>query len=276
MKRKFHFGLFILIILFVNSCSTIEIITSRVPINFELIKKIQTNFIPQKCLYSSINKTVFVWENETDLIHIYSGENKINTIGGLGFNSQSFNKLADITLAPDGNLLALDSFQKKIKKFDVNGKLIAEISLTDFVEPSLFAVAIDETYYIYDNASKEIVITRTFDRSDWYSFGKFQLNTPSNLSLGKNEITVYEPKQNATMIFGILGRFQKEFDGNVKIEKQQNYILKDHFIYHQETEGKFAISTNTWNEFSIKDNVILLSDNEIWIGEFTYSKLNDK
>lgn len=276
MKKKWGLLLFSLLILAFSACSTIQMQTTRTPEKFEIIQKIQTDFVPKKCVYSSTNKTVFAWENEADIIHIYSNGNKINTIGGLGFNSQSFNKLTDITLAPDGNLLALDSFQKKIKKFDINGKLIVEINLTDFIEPTLLAVAIDETYYIFDNASKEIVITRTLDKSNWYTFGKFQLNVPSTMSLGKNEITVYDDKQNLTLIFSVLGRFQNEINGNIQIEKQQQYILKDHFIYHPKSDSKFAISTNKWNNFSIKDNVILISDNEIWIGEITYSKLNEK
>lgn len=276
MKKKCGIILFSLLILVFSACSTIQMQTIRTPEKFEIIQKIQTDFVPKKCVYSSINKTVFAWENEADIIHIYSNGKKINTIGGLGFNSQSFNKLTDITLAPDGNLLALDSFQKIIKKFDINGKLIVEINLTDFIEPTLLAVAIDETYYIFDNASKEIVITQTLDKSNWYTFGKFQLDVPSTMSLGKNEITVYDDQQNLTSIFGVLGRFQNELGGNIQIEKHQQYILKNHFIYHPKSESKFAISINKWNDFSIKDNVILISDNEIWIGEITYSKLNEK
>lgn len=276
MNTRCGIGLLIMLFLFLNACSTIDINANRTPEKFEIIQKIQTDFVPKKCVYSAINKTAFVWENEADIIHIYSNGNKINTIGGLGFNAQSFNKLADITLAPDGNLLALDSFQKKIKKFDINGKLIVEINLNDFVEPALFTVAIDETYYIFDNASKEIVITRTLDRSNWYAFGKFQFETPTKMSLGKNEITVYDDKQHSTLIFGVLGRFQNKVSGNIQIEKQQQYILKDHFIYHPKSEGKFAISANKWNDFSIKDSVILISNNEIWIGKITYSKLNEK
>ncbi len=276
MKKKCGIILFSLLILVFSACSTIQMQTIRTPEKFEIIQKIQTDFVPKKCVYSSINKTVFAWENEADIIHIYSNGKKINTIGGLGFNSQSFNKLTDITLAPDGNLLALDSFQKIIKKFDINGKLIVEINLTDFIEPTLLAVAIDETYYIFDNASKEIVITQTLDKSNWYTFGKFQLDVPSTMSLGKNEITVYDDQQNLTSIFGVLGRFQNELGGNIQIEKHQQYILKNHFIYHPKSESKFAISINKWNDFSIKDNVILISDNEIWIGEITYSNLNEK
>jgi len=272
MLRKHSFKFFILLILFLSGCSTIEMQTYRTPENITIFQKIQTNFIPKKCLYSSINKTVFVLEKEADIIHIYKNGKEINSIGGLGFTSSSFNKLSDITLSPDGNLLVLDSFQKKIKKFDIDGKLIAELNLSNFIEPALFAVAVEETYYIYDNATKEIVITRTFDEADWYTFGKFQLSDPSKMNLEKNEITVYDKQKDSTIIFGILGQFQNEIDGNIQIEKQQQYVLKDYFIYHSKSENKFAISTNKWNDFSIKDNVILLSDNEIWIGKLTYSE----
>jgi len=276
MLKKHSFKFLILLILFLSGCSTIEMKIYRTPENINIFQKIQTDFIPKKCLYSSINKTIFILEKEADIIHIYKNGKEINIIGGLGFTASSFNKLADITLSPDGNLLVLDSFQKKIKKFDIEGKLIAEINLNDFIEPALFAVAIDETYYIYDNASKEIVISRTLNHSDWYTFGKFQLNDPSKIILGKNEITIYDEQNNSTMIFGILGRFRNEMKGNIQIEKQQQYILKNHFIYHPESDSKFAISTNKWNDFSIKDNVVLLSDNEIWIGKLTYNELSEK
>ena len=276
MTKKYSYRLFILLILFLTACSTIEMQYYRIPEKLNIIQKIKTDFVPEKCLYSSINKTAFVLEKEANIIHIYKNGKKINTIGGLGFTSTSFNKLADITLSPDGNLLALDSFQKKIKKFDIDGKLIAELKLNDFIEPVLLAVAIDETYYIYDNAFKEIIITRTFDQSDWYTFGKFQLSDPSKISLGKNEITIYDKLKNSTIIFGILGQFQNEIDGNIQIEKQQQYVLKEYFIYHPKSESKFAISTNKWNDFIIEDNVILLSDNEIWIGKLTYSEPKEK
>lgn len=274
MKKKYSFGL--LLILFLASCSSIKIQPYRIPEEINIIQKIQTDFVPKKCLYSSINKTIFILEKEADIIHIYKNGKEINIIGGLGFTASSFNKLADITLSVDGNLLALDSFQKKIKKFDIEGKLIAEINLNDFIEPTLFAVAIDETYYIYDNASKEIVISRTLNHSDWYTFGKFQLSDPSKIILGKNEITIYDEQKNSTMIFGILGRFRNEVKGNIQIKKQQQYILKDYFIYHPKSDSKFAISTNKWNDFSIENNVILLSDNGIWIGKLTYNELNEK
>ena len=274
--KKNSFGFIILPFLLLSACSTIDIQTHRIPEKFQTIYNIQTDFIPKKCLYSSINKTVFVLEEQAEVIHIFRNGKKVNTIGGLGFASSSFNKLADITLSPDGNLLALDSFQQKVKKFDDSGKLIAEFNLKGFIEPTLFTVADDETYYIYDNATKEVIITRTFDESDWFPFGKFQLKNPSKICLARNEILIYDKQNDTTTIFGSLGQFKNELKGNVLIDKQQLYILKNHFIYHPKTEHKLAISTNKWQDFSIKNNVILLADNEIWIGKLTYLEPEEK
>lgn len=276
MNKNLGLGLLLILVLFISACSTINIQRPRAPEKLEILKKIQTDFVPKKCLYSSINKTLFVWENGTNVIHIYNNGNLINTIGGMGFDAQNFNKLADITLSSDGNLLALDSFQKKIKKFDMDGKFITGVSINEFIEPTLFAAAVDETYYIYDNSLKEIVITRTFTRSNWFTFGKFQFNSASKISLGKDEISVYDDQQNSTLVFGTLGRFQAEYEDNVQIEKKQHYVLKDHYILHPKTNSKFAISTNKWVDFSIEDRVVIFSDNEIWIGKFIYSNLNEK
>jgi len=274
--RKNSLRLFILTFLLITACASINIQSQRIPNKFQTIYNIQTDFISKKCLYSSINKTAFVLEEQTDIIHIFRNGKKVNTIGGLGFTSSNFNKLSDITLSPDGNLLALDSFQKKVKKFDDSGKLIAEFNLKGFIEPTLFAVSDDETYYIYDNASKEVIITRTFDESDWFPFGKFQLKNPFKISLARNEIIIYDKQNNSTTIFGALGQFQNEMEGNIQRDKQQLYILNNHFIYHPKSENKLAISINKWHDFSIKNYVILLSDNTIWIGKFSYLEPEEK
>jgi len=275
MFKKCILGCFVILISLISACSSIEPQINLVPEKLEIITKINTDYVPKKCVYSSINKTLFVWEAQTDLIHIYNNGERVNTIGGMGFDSSKFNKLSDITISPDGNLLALDSFNKKIKKFDENGKFITEVKLAEFVEPSLFAVAIDETYYIYDNALKEVIITRTLAKDDWFTFGKFQFNSPAELSLGKNNITIYDAKLNSTLVFETLGRFQEEYDGKIKIANRQIYKLEDHFIYHSKTNSKFAISINKWLGFNVSDNVVVFSANEILIGKFKYSRLNE-
>ncbi|MCF7857768.1 MAG: hypothetical protein K9N07_00380 [Candidatus Cloacimonetes bacterium] len=275
MFHKYAFLSTVAVLSLLTSCANIDIQAERVPVNIDFIYKIMTNFIPQKCVYSYIGKTAFISEKNTNNIHIFKDGKQINTIGGLGFSATNFTKLTDIALSPDGNLLALDSFQKKIKKFDTRGKFITEFDLKGFIEPILFAVAIDETFYIYDNAAKEIVITRTFEDSDKYTFGKFQLRSPQKIKLGKKQITIYDKFSDSTILFGILGQFQTEEPGNIQWDKQNQYILKDYFIYHPRTNSKFAINQYKWKDMTIDDFVILISDQETWIGKIGYSNVTE-
>ena len=62
MIKKHSYRLFILLILFLTACSTIEMQYYRIPEKINIIQKIKTDFVPEKCLYSSINKTAFVLE----------------------------------------------------------------------------------------------------------------------------------------------------------------------------------------------------------------------
>lgn len=211
-------------------------------------------------------------EKKTNKIHIFKDGKQINIIGGLGFEKNNFSKLADITLSPDGNLLALDSFQKTIKKFDSTGKWIAELSLENISEPTLFDISIDETLYVFDNNSDEIYIASSFDESSLYSFGKFYLTNPTKLILDKNNLIVSDG--NKTLIFDTFGQFVDELNGNFQFDRFQMYELKENFIEHKKSGKKFAISPNLWKDFMVQDNYcFLISDNEVWIFSIIYEKL---
>ena len=268
---KFLFVSISLALLVFLGCSSIEQQRNYIPVELNIIQRINIDFIPQKCVYSSSDRTVFISEKNSNTIHIFKYGKRINTIGGLGFENTNFHKLSDITLAPDGKLLALDSFQKKIKKFDIDGQWITDLNLDLFSKPTLFDISTEETFYIYDDNKKEIVITKTFHEDDFYSFGKFQLIQPDKLVLTKNSIVIYDIACDKTFVFDTLGQFRKELNGYIQFDKNQEYKLESHYLLHRSSGQKFAISTNTWNDFFIKKKyVILLSDNEIWIAEFTY------
>ena len=271
MTKKYSYRLFILLILFLTACSTIEMQYYRIPEEINIIQKIKTDFIPEKCLYSSINKTAFILEKEANIIHIYKNGKKINTIGGLGFTSTSFNKLADITLSPDGNLLALDSFQKKVKKFDTDGRWITEFDLKNTNSPTLFDISVDETFYIYDENLKEIIVEKNFDSNNYFTFGKFQFKNPSLLTLTRNFIIVYDKGKKTSLIFDTLGKFIEEKDGKIQYDNLEEYKLEINDITNIKSNKKFAISVNHWNNFLIKNNFcIILSDSEIWITKLLY------
>ncbi len=254
-------------------CSSVELQIDHSPVQLDIIQKINSGFIPAKCVYSSIERTAFILEENTNYIHIYRNGKKINTIGGLGFENTNFNELSDITISPDGKLLVLDSFQKKIKKFDKDGKWITEFDLLDFSEPKLFDISIDETFYIYDDNRKEIVISKYLNEKDFYTFGKFQLIDPQKLLLTKNSVVVFNGSENKTIVFDTLGKFLDEYNGNYQFDGDHTYKLESYNILHCRSDNKFAVSTKRWKNFSIKGNfVILLSDNEVWIAKFIYQQ----
>ena len=270
IKRLF-FVLISLTLLVFFGCSSIEQQRNYIPVELNIIQRINIDFIPQKCVYSSSDRTAFISEKNLNNIHIFKYGKRINTIGGLGFENTNFHKLSDITLAPDGKLLALDSFQKKIKKIDVDGQWITDLNLDLFSKPTLFDISTEETFYIYDDNRKEIVITKTFHEDDFYSFGKFQLIQPEKLVLTKNSLVIYDTACDKTFVYDKLGQFRKELNGYIQFDKNQEYKLETHYLLHYSSGQKFAISTNTWNDFFIERNyVMLLSDNEVWIAEFTY------
>ncbi len=262
-----------LLLLLLSGCSTVELQTDHSPVQLHIIQKIDLGFIPAKCVYSSTEKTAFILEENTNYIHIYRNEKKINTIGGLGFENINFNELSDITISPDGKLLVLDSFQKKIKKFDKDGKWITEFDLVDFSEPRLFDISIDETFYIYDDNRKEIIISKYLNEKDFYTFGKFQLTDPQKLLLTKNSVVVFDSSENKTIVFDTLGQFLVDYNGNYQFDGYHTFKLESYNILHCRSNNKFAASTKRWKDFYINGNfVILLSESEVWIAQFIYQQ----
>ena len=259
----------LIVFLILGGCSSIEQRNDYVPVKLNIIQKFNIDFIPQKCAFSYPERTAFIMEG--NYIHIFKNGKRINTIGGLGFDHSNFNKLTDIAIAPVGNMLALDSFQKKIKKFDKDGKWITEFELVDFVGPTLFEITSDETFYIYDDNRKEIVTTRTFEENDFYSFGKFQLTKPRSLNLEKNDVIVYDMAESKTIVFDRLGQFKEELEGKAQFDKRQKYKLEKFFFQHLASGKKFAVSPFQWLDFFIDDSfLILLSNHEIWICTIDY------
>lgn len=269
LKKERAFLALIIVLLLLEACSSIEQQHDYIPVKLNIIQKFNIDFIPQKCVFSYPERTVFIMEG--NYIHIFKNGRRINTIGGLGFDHSNFNKLTDIAIAPDGNLLAMDSFQKKIKKFDKDGKWITEFELADFVEPTLFDITNDETFYIYDDSRKEIITTHTFRENDFYSFGKFQLTKSRSLNLEKNIVLVYDLAEDKTIVFDRLGQFQEELDGKVQFDRRQKYKLEKYFFQHLASDKKFAVTSFQWLDFLIDNGfLILLSNHEIWICTLDY------
>ena len=271
--KLFFISLVILGLLF--SCAVLhqEKNENIFPDTLQTILEIHPEYVPQKCCFSPKDKTVFIWEKNTTLIHIYRGNNQINTIGGSGFEDSNFSKLVDITITPDGNLLALDAFQSRIKKFDADGRLIADFEVSNLSNPILFDISADETLYIYDDSRKEIVVFNGLTGKESFAFGKFFFISPVQLVVSRNYVTVYEKKGNITHIFDILGQFEEDVSGYVQFDKNQRFELQKFYLKSLVDEGKFAVSPYSWNGFSVKNGYfVLFSNNKILIALMKYEK----
>lgn len=258
--------------IFFSGCASVDKShTSLILKDLNTICEISPNFVPQKCVYARIENTAFVMEKNSNKIHIYKDSEKINTIGGLGFSEYSFNKLSDISLSPDGNLLVLDSFDKVIKKFDKQGKYITEFNFDFLLKPKIFDISLDETLYIYDQGRKEIVGKRSTEAEESFSFGKFILTEPASLIVNEGIVQVYDIEVDKTFIFNLWGDLIQEYAGKVLLHKKQIYQLAGNFLIKFPEKEKFAFNILPWNSFYLKyDSIILNSENKILISEFIY------
>ena len=246
---------------------------NTIPRKLNIKYEIVPSFVPQKCCFSPKEETVFLWEKNSSLIHIYRKGKEINTIGGLGFEDSNFSKLADISISPDGNLLTLDSFQNKIKKFDTEGRLITDFEFLSLSTPALFDVSADETFYIYDDNRKEIVVLSSLTGEESFAFGRFVFANPTQLTVSRNYVTVYEKDENISHVFNILGQFEEDIEGNVQFEENQRFVLKKFYFESFVGKKKFAVAPYSWNDFLIKNGYFVLSsDEKVLIAEMEYEK----
>jgi len=261
-----------LAVIFISGCASVDkSYSSLILQDLSTICEISPNFVPQKCVYSKIDNTAFVMENNSNKIHIYKNTEKTNTIGGLGFSDYSLNKLSDISLSPDGNLMVLDSFEKVIKKFDKEGKYITEFNLDFLLKPQFFDISLDETIYVYDQGRKQMVAKRSTEAEESFSFGKFILSEPVSLIVNEGLVQVYDIEVDKTFIFNLWGDLIMEYEGKVLLHKKQKYELKGNYLIKFPEKEKFAFSILPWSSFYIKYNSLILnSENKILISEFIY------
>jgi len=258
--------------LFIFGCSSVQMSApSLTPRSFAILEEFTPPADAQKALYSTIDKTTYLLESQQARVIMYKNGTR-NTVGGIGFDSQNFAQLNDIALAPDGNLLALDGFARKIKKFSSDGHLVSTIDLVGSVEPALFVMAPDETIYYYDASRREVVVYRHLTRQEAYAFGKFQLDNPVQLLLTKNHLLIQQ-QDGSTLEYDIFGQFIRQEPYLFVQDRGQELKLLPSCISHIGTEQKFCFSPYPWKFFSSSDGVLILgSSHKILIGRMLYDK----
>ncbi len=271
MKRIF----LLLITIFgmlVFGCADVQL---QVPLDiqgFETVAVFRPQETISKAVYDSRSGTTYARVQDWQTINLYRDGKRINTIGGIGSEKDRFQRLADIAIDTNGNLLALDSIGKKLKVFSSEGKWLQEIDLKSMLQPELVAVAADQTLFIFDALAGEILCYSALDYKEQYRFGKFQITKPQSLTCNRDFVISYEAAKGLSTIYSILGQYVRTAPGQVYIDTYGNQLVYEAGIMRSGANselmafpGKALLSIN-------RDNICAVLDGEIRIIRINYAR----
>jgi hypothetical protein len=211
-----------------SGCAGIDTGRTVIPVKLQVTDNLLLPFQADKCLLDHRTGTYYIVEKNRPNIHFYRGGKQINSIGGFGTDKASFQKLSDIAIDPDGNLLVLDEFAKLIRKFTPDGKWIADIDISSFNQPTRFCSTQESDLIIYDSATKELQRISTFDGKTMFTFGRFQVNSVSGITASRDMVAVVSDEKDKTVLFTGMGLFLKELPAQVVLDQYQNqYSYQD-------------------------------------------------
>ncbi len=214
--------------LLITACAGIESGRKIIPTKLVITDNFLLPFKAEKCLMDAQSNTYYILEQDRPKIYFYRNKQQVNAIGGFGNEKINFQKLSDIAIDPDGNLLTLDSFAKLIRKFSYDGKWIADINVTGFTQPTRFCSTYEGDLIIYDNATKEIKRISGFDNREMFSFGRFQVDSVFNISSSRDYVAVISGDRSKTVLFSGIGLFLNDFPAQIVLDQYQNqYFFQD-------------------------------------------------
>jgi len=242
------------------------------PVEFTEIFALKTDIKVEKACYNSIEQVIYIWESNTDKIHIYKDDKEINTIGGKGFDKINFQKLADICLTPDGDIFALDSYNNSLKKFSKTGKMTGEMQINSNLDPQLVVIALDQKIYIYDDKRNEIVVL-DYKSNELAAWGNLQFGDIASLELYNDLLVVYDLENDQTYFFSTYGQLVDQHSGHCYLENDQLYSIRRYYLEHQKNMTKFAVNTNLWQKvFFQAPEIILYDGKKLILGKIRYEK----
>ncbi|MFO7660485.1 MAG: hypothetical protein R6V77_06200 [Candidatus Cloacimonadaceae bacterium] len=220
--------LILLCCLLLTSCAGLGTGLKLTPVSLQLTDTLQLPFKIEKCLLDQRSNTYYLMEQNRPNLYLYRNGQQINQLGGFGTQKTNFQKLSDIALDADGNLLALDSFARTIKKFCSEGKWIADIDISVYSQPVKFCTLAETDLIIYDAASQDLSRFSTFDRKVMFSFGRFQVDNVSHISAVGDYIAVISEDRTKTSLFTGMGQFIREISAQMVLDRFQNgFVYQD-------------------------------------------------
>jgi hypothetical protein len=204
------------------SCAGIETNRTILPQKLQLSDTMLLPFNADKCLLDQRTNTYYILEQTRPNIYFYRNNKQINTIGGFGNDKINFQKLDDIALDPDGNLMVLDEFAKLIRKFNPDGRWIIDIDISSFSQPTRFCSTPEGDFIIYDSATKELTKVSGFDGKAMFTFGRFQVDSVSGITASRDFVAVVSDKKDKTVLFSGIGMLLKDLPEQVVVDRYQN------------------------------------------------------
>ena len=244
-----------------TSCSVNSVVKKPI-LDVELTSIIETGVDFEDLAYSSSNKTLYLCENKTSKIWIYNKNEYLNTIGGNGFGEYKFERLSDIAISKNGNLLALDNLKKAIKIYDSNGEYLSTISLNKLNNPMKFSVDRNDFLYVYDNNDHEIVVLNLMNNSEFIRFGQFEIDLPTNMYI-HDDIINFTTYNNQSDYYSVMGDFIVSDNIASVMDRYQNRIsTQDRFLTINSKIVPGIILPKRIKQIYISDDCVIIGTNK--------------
>ncbi|MDP8220770.1 MAG: hypothetical protein P9X26_05460 [Candidatus Stygibacter frigidus] len=254
------------------ACSINTTTRNLQPVEFTEIFTLKTDIKIEIACYNSIDQVTYIWETNTDKIHIFNREVEVNTIGGKGVDNTNFQKLSDICLAPDGDLFALDSFDNSLKKFNKTGKMTGKLLINGNLDPKLVVIALDQKIYIYDDKRNEIVVL-DYKGNEIAAWGNLEFGEIASLELYNDLLAVYDLMNDETLFFSTYGQLIDQHQGRCYLENDQLFYLQRYYLEHKANNAKFAVNTTPWLKvFFQSPEIIMYDGKKLILGKIRYEK----
>lgn len=264
----------VLIMVAVMGCSSNNRVAPMDIDSFSLYSSISAGMPLQKALYYPQSGIIYAMSSTTQQIGIFKDTQRVNVIGGLGTGSGNFQNLSDIAIASDGSLLALDSVSKSIKKFSDSGKPMGVLELKGSVQPTMLAVNTDQSFFVFDAASAEIILYSALDGVEQFRFGKFQLVQVQQLACNRDYVVAYDATEGKSNVFSTLGQYIKTDDGQSLYDDYNNGLnLNDDLLISQMSPASLNIGTGAGLMNISKDTLILVFGEEIRLLRMGYQQV---
>lgn len=267
--------IFVLVLILAGGCASAPKLPPMHISSFSLFSSVSYEEDIAKAYYEPLSKTTAAFVPSSHQIHLWREGKRINVIGGLGMGAASFSALADITLGADGAIYALDSNAKSVKKFNLDGKLLANWSLKNVVQPQKIALGTEQNCYIWDSTAGEIIAYSLLDGSESFRFGRFQLKRVDQLFANRDYVVAFDAEADSSALFSNLGQYVRSEAGQLLFDPYNNgIIISQNAIVSQMSAAYLPLNASTGIVTIAKEVIVIVVDkHQIRLLKVDYEKL---